>query len=252
MRAVLVIGIAFVALSCGGQSDSAGGTPGAAQEATPGATGGGSITGTVMFAGTAAANPVIDMADEPQCRQKYGEAPRDPIVLVENRRLANVFVYITSGLPDGARYPTPSTPVVVDQDGCLYEPRVVGVMAGQPVEIRNSDPLLHNVKAVPTENRGFNRSQATAGQSFTQTFTRPEVMVPLECNVHGWMKGYIGVVAHPFHAVTGSDGSFRLEGLPAGTYTVEAWHERFGTRTATVTVPADGSATTEISFTPAA
>jgi plastocyanin len=131
-------------------------------------------------------------------------------------------------------------------------PRVVGVMAGQPLEIRNSDNLLHNVKAVPTENRGFNRSQPTSAVVLTHTFTTPEIMVPLECNVHSWMKGFAGVTSHPFHAVSGEDGSFTIGNLPPGTYTLEAWHEQLGTRTATVTVPEGGSVTTEISFAPSA
>jgi hypothetical protein len=137
---------------------------------------------------------------------------------------------------------------VIDQTGCLYEPRVVGVMVGQSLEIRNSDPLLHNIKAVPTENRGFNISQPQAGMTSTRTFNTPEIMVPLECNVHGWMNAYVGVVAHPYFATTGADGAFAIAGLPAGTYQLEAWHERFGTRTGTVTVTDGGAGTVDFTY----
>jgi hypothetical protein len=140
--------------------------------------------------------------------------------------------------------------VVIDQNGCLYNPRVFGVMVGQPIEIRNSDPVLHNIKAVPTANRGFNISQPSQGMTTTRTFTTAEVMVPFECNVHGWMNAWVGVLTHPFHATSGADGGFSIQGLPAGTYELEAWHEKFGTRTISVTVAEGGSATAEFSFGP--
>jgi hypothetical protein len=157
------------------------------------------------------------------------------VVVVSGGKLGNVFVRVVGGLPDGP-YPTPSAPAVIDQDGCLYQPRVLGVMVDQALEIRNSDPLMHNIKAVPSENRGFNISQPRAGMTTTRRFSTPEVMVPFECNVHGWMKAYIGVTEHPYFATSGADGAFSITGLPAGTYQLEAWHERFGTLTAEVTV----------------
>jgi len=139
---------------------------------------------------------------------------------------------------------------VIDQDGCLYHPRVFGVMAGQPIEIRNSDPVLHNIKAVPTANRGFNISQPGQGMKTTRTFSTAEIMVPLECNVHGWMNAFVGVMSHPFFATSGPDGSFSIQGLPAGTYELEAWHEKLGTRTLSVTVAENGTAAAEFSFAP--
>ena len=263
-RAVLCCGVVLVSLACGNGDGSssgdsapagggAGGAPGAATaQGSPGAMGNGSITGTLAFTGTAPANPVIDMASERACAAKHAGGARDPVVVVNNGRLANVYVRVTQGLPQGATYTAPGTPVVIDQNGCLYTPRVVGAMVGQPVQIRNSDNLLHNVKSAPSENRGFNRSQPTNAVVITHTFDQPEVMVPLECNVHGWMKGFVGVTNHPFFAVSGDDGTFEIRGLPAGTYTLEAWHERLGTRTASVTVPADGSVPVTISFAPSA
>lgn len=260
-RAVLCCGVVLVLLACGGGDSSGDAAPGgggegaqggAAATGSAGAMGNGSITGTIAFTGSAPANPVVDMSEEQACAAKHSDGARDPVVVVNDGKLANVYVRVTQGLPQGATYTAGSTPVVIDQDGCLYTPRVVGAMVGQPVQIRNSDNLLHNVKSTPSENRGFNRSQPTNAVVITHTFDQPEVMVPLECNVHGWMKGFVGVTNHPFFDVSGEDGTFEIRGLPAGTYTVEAWHERLGTRTATVTVPADGSAPVEISFAPSA
>jgi hypothetical protein len=210
--------------------------------------GGGTVTGTVKFVGTAPSNPELDMSEEPQCAAKYKATPRDPIVVVNpNGTLANVFVYVKAGLPADAKYPPPTTPAVIDQSACEYHPRVFGIMVGQPLEIRNSDPLMHNIKTHPKQNPPFNVSQPTAGMKLTRTFTAPEVMLPFECNVHGWMHAYAGVLSHPFFAATGTDGSFTLKGLPPGAYTIEAWHEKYGTQTATVTVK--GTETTSAAFT---
>ena len=116
------------------------------------------------------------------------------------------------GLPEGASFPMPSAPAVIDQDGCLYIPRVVGVMVGQDLEVRNSDPLMHNIKAVPTENRPIQHQPAARGHDLDRSFRTPEIMVPLECNVHGWMHAYVGVVEHPYFAVSGADGAFNDHG----------------------------------------
>jgi hypothetical protein len=251
MKRTLLAGL-LVAVACGGGDKAApagGGDHAAMTTEASGPMGQGTITGTISFTGKAAANPSIDMAEEPQCKEKYTTKPMQPISVVGPKGgLANVFVYVKSGLPDGATYTAPTAPVVIDQDGCLYQPRVLGVMANQPLEIHNSDPLLHNIKAKPTANRPFNISQPAAGMKTTRSFSAPEVMVPLECNVHGWMQAYVGVTANPFYAVSGSDGSFSIDKLPAGTYTVEAWHEKYGTQTATVTVADAGSATQNFTF----
>jgi len=162
--------------------------------------------------------------------------------------LANVFVYVSAGVPATQKFTAPTAAVVLDQDGCRYHPHVFGVMVGQPLEIRNSDPLLHNIKALAKKNRGFNVSQPNAGMTKTVSFPTPEVMVNLECNVHGWMRAYLGVRPDPFYAVTGPDGSFSIKGLPPGTYTIEAWHEKFGTQTATVTIAGTESKTANFTF----
>jgi hypothetical protein len=255
LSGILVIGAAGVVAACGGGDGgeaASGDAPAAGAPASdaPAAAplGSGTITGTISFTGTPPQNPTIDMAEEPDCKAKHASAPVDPQVVVANGKLANAIVYVKSGLPAGAAVPAATTPVVLDQDGCLYEPRALAVMTGQPIEIRNSDPVLHNIKAVPKVNRGFNVSQPSQGMKTTRSFDKAETMVPLECSVHGWMHANVAVLEHPYHAVSGPDGTFSITGLPAGTYEVEAWHEKLGTRTAQVTVPEAGSATADLSF----
>jgi hypothetical protein len=202
---------------------------------------GGAVTGSVKFTGAKPAMPAIDMSDEAKCKAKYPATPHEEMVVVNpNGTLANVFVYVKAGLPAGYTAPKPAGPVVLDQNGCRYHPHVFGMLVGQTLQIKNSDGILHNIKAKGVKNRPFNISQPSVMTS-EKTFTAPEVMVPLECNVHGWMHAWAGVLPHPFFAVTGADGSFSIKGLPPGTYTIEAWHEKYGTQTATVTVTAAGA-----------
>jgi len=220
--------------------------------AGPAVTGGAgaTVSGKVKFTGKAPANPSIDMSEEAKCAAEYKTTPKEQIVVVNpNGTLANVFVYVKAGLPADAKFPTPTTPAVIDQKGCTYHPRVFGIMQGQPLEIRNSDALLHNIKAMAKKNRPFNISQPAAGMKTDKTFAVQEVMLPFECNVHGWMHAFAGVLPHPFFSTTGPDGSFSITGLPAGTYTIEAWHEKYGTQTASVTVPATGTKTQDFTFT---
>jgi plastocyanin len=211
---------------------------------------GATVSGKVKFVGKAPANPSIDMSEEPKCKAKYTTAPHEEVVMVnKNGTLANVFVYVKEGLPAGGKYPVPTTPVVIDQSGCMYHPRTFGIMVGQNLEIKNSDPLLHNIKAMGKKNRPFNISQPAAGMTTVRTFTTSEVLLPVECNVHGWMHAFIGVLPHPFFASTGADGSFSIKGLPAGTYTIEAWHEKYGTQTAKVTVTGSDTKTADFTYT---
>jgi hypothetical protein len=210
---------------------------------------GATITGKVKFTGTAPRNAAIDMSEEAACKAKYTSTPTEEnVVAGAANALSNVFVYVSVGVPAGQSFPAPTTPVILDQSGCRYHPHVFGIMVGQPLEIQNSDPVLHNIKAVAKKNRPFNISQPTAGMKTTRTFSAPEVMVNLECNVHGWMHAYLGVRPDPFYAVSGPDGSFTIKGLPPGTYTIEAWHEKFGTQTATVTIAGTESKTANFTF----
>lgn len=214
----------------------------------PAAQGGATLTGKVKFTGTKPAMSKIDMSEEPKCKAKYQASPTDETVVVNaNGTLANVFVYVKSGLPASYTAPAPAAAVTLDQDGCRYHPHVLGILVGQKLAIKNSDGILHNIKAKGTKNRPFNISQPTTMTS-ERTFTAPEVMVPLECNVHGWMHAWLGVLSHPFYAVSGTDGSFTIKGLPPGTYVVEAWHEKFGPQTATVSVTGSETKTADFSF----
>ncbi|MCC7008090.1 MAG: carboxypeptidase regulatory-like domain-containing protein [Acidobacteria bacterium] len=209
----------------------------------------GSIAGTIRFEGAPPPREPIRMGSDPACAEQAGPSPQSDAVLVSaDGGLQNVFVYIKDGLDPGYRFETPATPVVLDQQGCRYRPRVLGIRVHQPLELANGDLTFHNVHALPKTNAEFNHGLNTRGDRMTHTFDAPEVMVRFKCDVHGWMAAYMGVMAHPFFAVTGADGSFSLQGVPPGTYTVEAWHERFGTRTATVTVAERQAQTIALAF----
>jgi plastocyanin len=257
MRRVMLLAAAL-ACACGSKDKgattdtTAAAAPGAATPTASAPAGNASVSGVVHFTGTAPKNPTIDMSQESTCQAKYSGPPTDPQYVVNGGNLGNVFVYVKSGLPAGATYPVPATAVTIDQNGCLYHPRVFGIQVGQKLEIKNSDNVLHNIKAVPAKNRGFNISQPSAGMTTTRTFSTEEEMVPLQCNVHGWMNAYVGVLPHPFFATSGPDGSFKITGLPPGTYDIEAWHEKLGTQHASVTVGAGEAKTADFTFGPKA
>ena len=255
-RVMFFAAVLVAAASCGGKGSSsdqsasgavsqAGGN---APAAASGPTGNAVVSGVINFNGTAPANPTIDMSQEAACKGKYTGAPHDPQYVVNGGKLGNVFVYVKSGLPAGAKYDPPSTDVEIDQQGCLYHPRVFGIMVGQKLLIKNGDPVLHNIKAVPAKNRGFNISQPSEGMKTERTFSTEEIMVPLQCNVHSWMQAHVGVLSHPFFATSDSTGAFKITGLPPGTYTIEAWHEKLGTQQTTVTVGAGETKTADFTF----
>jgi plastocyanin len=193
----------------------------------------GNISGKVVLEGTPPENPVIKTGSDPACGS--GEL-RGESYVVDKGALQNVFVYIKDGLGNKYIFETPTESVKLDQKGCHYAPHVVGVRVTQPLEIINSDNTMHNVHGMPDTNREFNFGQVVAGMKNTVTFTAPEVMIPFKCDVHSWMNAYIGVVNHPYFAVTGSGGTFELKTVPPGTYTVEAWHEKLGRQTQSVTL----------------
>jgi plastocyanin len=208
-----------------------------------------SLAGHVTFDGTLPPAEVIRMDGDPKCvAAAQGEERRTELFVSDDgKSLGNVFIYVKDGLPQ-RMYPVPSTPVVLDQQKCRYVPRVLGAQVGQPVEIRNSDPLLHNVHGEGAVNQPFDYGQPLPGIKTTHTFTTREVMIPVKCQVHAWMRGYIGVVEHPFFAVTDGSGRFSIPRLPPGTYTIEAWHERLGTQTQQVTVAAKDAKTLDFTF----
>ncbi len=250
--------LAATVVACGGGNKEASSTSG--ETATPAATPAGQkvdpstageVKGTVALDGTAPKNEAIKMNADPVCvRESKGQVVQE-FYEVDNGNLANVFVYVKDGLGNYV-YDTPTEPVKLEQQGCRYVPHVFGVRVGQPLQIINNDPTLHNIHAVPKVNQEFNNGQPIQGMKTTHTFTAQEVMVPFKCDVHGWMNAYVGVLDHPYFAVTDKDGKFDLKTLPPGTYTIEAWHEKLGTQTQTLTVGDKESKTAGFTFKPAA
>lgn len=201
----------------------------------------GDITGKISFDGKTPAVAQIKMNADKQCLSMHPNPVNSEEVIVNgNGTLKNVFVYVKDGL--NKKFDVPTTPVVLDQHGCQYTPHVFGVQAGQSIEIRNSDPLLHNIHALPKNSPQFNNAQPLKGMKMTKKFDKPEIMVKFKCEVHNWMNCYAGVVDNPFYAVSDEKGAFTIKGLPAGTYTVEAWHEKYGTQQLKVTVSDKGVA----------
>jgi hypothetical protein len=207
----------------------------------------GTISGSVAFEGEMPILERIPMGGFPGCATQHEEDPVNESVLVSGGRLQNVFVYIQTGL-EGMTFEVPTEPAVFDQTGCVYSPRVLGVQRFQPIVVRNSDPLLHNVHATPQAQTGFNFGQPVRGMENLVQFKENEVMVPVICDVHGWMRAYIGVVDHPYFAVTLEDGEFRLPDVPPGTYTLSAWHEVLGTHSAEVTLGEGEEVTVNFTF----
>jgi plastocyanin len=205
------------------------------------------VSGTVKFDGPAPKPSKIDMSQDPACKG-MNEAEN---VVVNNGDLANVFVYVKDGL--GSRtFDVPTTPVVLDQSGCKYHPHVLGVMAGQTVQIKNDDQTTHNIHPTPQNNREWNESQPPSSPALEKNFAREEIMLPVKCNQHPWMKMYINVVKSPFFAVTDKDGKYTIQGLPPGDYTIAFVQEKLGEQDQKVTVAAKESKTVDQSFKPSA
>jgi len=205
------------------------------------------INGTIMFDGTAPAEDKINMSADPQCMALHTDAVYTQHAVVKDGKLRWAFIYVKDGL--GSRtFPTPAEPVTIDQKGCMYEPHVLGVMVNQPIDILNSDETLHNIHAQPANSEQFNIGMPLKNMKQTRKFSAVEVMVPVKCDVHPWMASYIGVLSHPYYAVSGEDGAFSIKGLPPGTYTIEAWHEKFGSQTQSVTVGPSETKTADFTF----
>jgi plastocyanin len=216
----------------------------------PGAAVAASITGTVVFAGKPPVLRGLDMNAEPVCHKKHGgkPGPNEALVLGSGNTMGNIMVWVSKGLPAGKTWPAPKEPVTLDQDGCVYEPHVMGIMVGQTYRILNSDGILHNIHTLPKLNPAFNRGQPATVKEMSTSFPKPENMFQVKCDVHPWMSAYIGVFTHPFFAVTKPDGKFSIAGLEAGTYEITAWHERLGTQTASVTVTANETKAQDFKF----
>jgi hypothetical protein len=203
-----------------------------------------SISGKITFEGSPPKRKKINTDADPKCAEMHADSPllSEEVVVNPDGTLRNVFVYIKSGLA-GKTYDVPKSPVELDQEQCHYVPHVFGMMAKQPLKIVNKDDTLHNIHAMPTKSKEFNIGQPNQGMESIRTFAEPEVMVHFKCDVHPWMSAYVGVLDNPFYSVTGDGGTFSLKGLPAGTYEVAAWHEKYGEQVQKVTV-GDGEAKT--------
>src|SRR5262249_24329412 len=187
----------------------------------------GSVNGTVTFTGTSPKRVAIDMSQDPACSYAAKEPNLSEAVVVNDGRLANAFVYVKQG-PDKYAVPVPAEPAVLDQKGCRYHPHVMGLVAGQKLRILNSDPAMHNVHPTALKNESWNISQMPGTQPIEKTFTQEELMLPIMCNHHPWMKMYVNVLKNPFFAVTDADGKFEIKGLPPGEYTLAVVHEKLG------------------------
>ena len=233
-------------VSCGGQKQAApAGPPPNVKRVDAAAAG--TLSGRVMFAGAVPASAAIDVTSDRACIDQNPNGVPSENIGVDNGALENVFVYIKDGL-SGYYFEVPTDPVKLDQRGCRFVPHVLGVRAGQPLTIGNSDDAPHNVHALPAVNPGFNRSQALKNMSDTKVFTKREVMIPFKCDIHPWMQSYVGVMDHPYFAVTSDGGRFELKDVPAGTYTIEAWHEKLGTQTQQITIGANESKAITFTF----
>ena len=207
---------------------------------------GGSITGTITFEGKAPKMRPLKLDADPICVVNNEIAPKKEwLILDENKGVKNVLVFVTEGL--NIDYLPPEEPVVIDLKGCIYSPHVLGIMAGQQLDILNNDGTLHNIHALPKVNKEFNKAQPRSKKKLSVKFEKPEAPFKVKCDVHPWMGAYIGVFDHPCFAVSGDDGTYIISDLKPGEYVIEAWHEKLGSQTANVTV-SDSAAHQDFTF----
>ena len=254
---VLALALSLLALgsACGGKVDDPAANTNATAGDAPYSGPTGTIAGVISFEGTPPAPRKIDTTADPVCGQKNPNLVTDD-TLVKDGKLANVFVYIKEGTVEGGKkigdyaYATPATAARLDQNGCHYVPHVMGVQVNQKISITNSDATQHNVHPTPKLNQEWNQTQANGAPPIEKSFARAEVLIPVKCNQHPWMKAYIGVMRHPYFAVSSDTGAFEIKNVPVGTYTVVAWRE--GTvpqeKPMQVTVTANGTAKADYSF----
>jgi hypothetical protein len=209
----------------------------------------GTVKGRVLLKGTPPPNLKLPIGGSSECSAMHTGPVYDEVVLAKDGRLQNVFVYVKEGL-EGYVFDWPKTPVTMTNQKCLYSPRVIGAQVNQPIRFQNDDPTLHNIHAFLATGKEFNFSLFNKGASSDRKIRTPEVMARVKCDIHPWMIGYIGVVPHPYFAVTGESGGFELKGLPPGDLTLEAWHEKYGTQTRKAKLDPKGTLEVEFSFGP--
>ncbi|MBS1799191.1 MAG: carboxypeptidase regulatory-like domain-containing protein [Acidobacteria bacterium] len=206
------------------------------------------IAGKVSYIGPKPTPKKIDMSEDPACvSAHHGQAFDESLIVGRNHSLANAFIYIKSGL-EGKTFEVPATPVVIDQNGCWFHPHVMGVQTNQVVKIVNSDPVTHNIHPMAEVNREWNHSQGPGDPVLTRKFVKPEIMIPVKCNIHSWMRAYIGVLDHPYFAVSKDDGTFKIPNLPPGTYTLAIWQEKLGTQEQQITIAPGQHAVADFTF----
>ncbi len=207
------------------------------------------LTGIVKLEGTAPKPTPISMAKEPTCAKMHTvPAMTEEVITDENGALQNAVVYVAEGLPDSVSGSPPSESAVIDQKACTYHPHVIAIQANQKIRVVNSDQTSHNIHPLPRFNREWNKSQPPGQPPFEESFAREEIAIPVKCNVHPWMRAYIAVMRNPYFAVTGKEGTFEITRIPAGTYTISAWHEKYGTTSQTVSIGANEKKTITFTF----
>ncbi len=208
----------------------------------------GSISGTIRYTGKRPPRKVIDMSSEPACVEAHkGKAADESLLVSPSGQLANAFIYVKSGL-EGRRFETPTAAVTIDQHGCWFHPRVLGVQVGQTFDVVNDDPVTHNIHPMAQTNREWNHSQGAGDPPIHRKFLKPEIMIPVKCNIHSWMHAWIGVVDNPYFAVSQDNGSFTIPNLPPGTYTIGFWHEGLGTQEQQITIAPHSNTVANITF----
>jgi plastocyanin len=206
-----------------------------------------SLTGVVKFEGAAPKPARIDMSADPSCIKAHPTpATTEEIVVGANGGLANVVVYVSDGLA-GRTFQPPSQPAVIEQKGCQYKPHVLAMQANQKLDVVNNDETTHNIHPTPNNNREWNMTQPH-GAPLEQTFAREEIAIPVKCNIHPWMRGFVAVFKHPYFAVTDKNGNFDIKDLPPGSYTITAWQEKLGTLNQKITVGTGESKTLDFAF----
>jgi plastocyanin len=209
----------------------------------------GSISGMIMLDGAPPKPRVLNMAAVQTCKKQHADNPAttEDVVPGDSGTLQNVVVYLKGDF-SSYRFDVPQTPATLDQGGCQFLPHVVALMVGQALDVSSTDKVSHNVNAMAKTNATWNHTESANAQPYRQSFARPEVAIPVKCNIHPWMKAYIAVLDSPYFAVTGHNGTFTLKDVPPGTYTLTAWHEAYGTQEQSITIGPHENKSVTLSF----